>query len=430
MYAVIHHYGTGAIAPLFEDDVMSKNLRIGFCGAGFNAGFQAQAFRHVRGAEIGAIYAPKGAEALAAECAKMGIGEPKVVTTVKELCGECDIVGISAPNFVRLDLMREISQHGTSLAGVMCEKPLARHIAEAREMVQLSSKFRTAYLENQIHMPLVQKGKAQLAGLEGNMGHPYIVRSYEEHGGPHSGWFWDPRRQGGGVWCDMGCHSAGVGWYMATPQGKPLDFMMPHTVQATMALCKWGRPFWKKKLMEDHGVNYDETPAEDYAVVNFTFQNPETKELVQVQATDSWCYSAPGLKLQMECMAPGNSININTQTSPGELFIADYAQAGVGNAEAAQEKSEASKGRLNLMECEPLTYGYVHELQDAVNAFAAGRDGMLSFAYGLDVVRLVMLGYYAHEQGKTVTVDGDVLAALEGYIPKIQQGLGNEVLCA
>ncbi|MFA6523339.1 MAG: Gfo/Idh/MocA family oxidoreductase [Candidatus Peribacteraceae bacterium] len=406
---------------------MSNKLRLGFVGAGFNAGFQARALRFVRGVEVAAIFAPEGAPQLAEQCRASGIGEPKVCATMKELCGAVDMVGISAPNFARLDLMREINQHGANLAGVMCEKPLARNMVEAREMVKLASPFKTAYLENQIHMPLVRNGKAQLASLEAAMGAPYIVRSAEEHGGPHSGWFWDPRQQGGGVFCDMGCHSAAVGWYLATPRGKPLNFLVPHKVQASMALAKWGRPFWKAKLLADRGVNYDEAPAEDYAVVNYTFRNPETGELVQVQATDSWCYSAPGLKLEMECMSPGFSLNINTLTSPGSLFIADYAAVAVGDMESALEKSEAGRGKLVLMENEPDTYGYVSELQDAVDAFAAGRDAMLNFGYGLDVARLVMMGYMAHEEGRTLLCD-EIQDELETYVPLIQQGRGKEVL--
>jgi predicted dehydrogenase len=194
-----------------------------------------------------------------------------------------------------------------------------------------------------------------------------------------------------------------------------------------MALAKWGRPFWKAKLLADRGVNYDEAPAEDYAVVNYTFRNPETGELVQVQATDSWCYSAPGLKLEMECMSPGFSLNINTLTSPGSLFIADYAAVAVGDMESALEKSEAGRGKLVLMENEPDTYGYVSELQDAVDAFAAGRDAMLNFGYGLDVARLVMMGYMAHEEGRTLLCD-EIQDELETYVPLIQQGRGKEVL--
>ena len=59
--------------------------------------------------------------------------------------------------------------------------------------------LRGVYLENQLHMPAVRAMREQLAGVAAAMGPPVLARASEEHGGPHSGWFWDPARQGGGV---------------------------------------------------------------------------------------------------------------------------------------------------------------------------------------------------------------------------------------
>src|SRR5207244_10802265 len=42
---------------------------------------------------------------------------------------------------------------------------------------------------------------------EGALGEVYYVRQLECHFGPHSDWFWDVKRSGGGVLMDMGCHS-------------------------------------------------------------------------------------------------------------------------------------------------------------------------------------------------------------------------------
>src|SRR5260370_37114836 len=42
---------------------------------------------------------------------------------------------------------------------------------------------------------------------EGAPGRVFLVKQSEEHFGPHSAWFWDVNRSGGGVLLDMGCHS-------------------------------------------------------------------------------------------------------------------------------------------------------------------------------------------------------------------------------
>ena len=42
---------------------------------------------------------------------------------------------------------------------------------------------------------------------EGALGRIYLVKQGEKHFGPHSDWFWDVDRSGGGVLMDMGCHA-------------------------------------------------------------------------------------------------------------------------------------------------------------------------------------------------------------------------------
>lgn len=407
-----------------------KALRVGFLGAGFNANFHCAALQSVRGADVVGVYAPKGADALAKKVLELGIGEASVYNTPADLIKNVDVVAVCAPNFVRLRLMREIAQHGKDLAGVVCEKPLGRNCAEAAELVQLMVNKQTAYFENQNHMPAVLRCRAQLAQVEKTMGPAHLVRTYEEHGGPHEAWFWDPTQQGGGVWCDMGCHSAAIGWLLATPQGEAPTFMEPYSVQATLSLSKWGRPEWAAKLLKDRGVDYTKTPAEDYADVALVFRNPKTGQLVTVKAIDSWCFEGIGLKLEMEGMGPGYGLRVNTLNSPAGILISDAAAEAIANAENALEKSNSSRGQLVVMEDEPKTYGYTDEWRDAIAAFNAGRDGKFNFAYGARVTELVMAGYMAHELGRTLKFDDTTRAALRTYVPKIQQGLGREVLCA
>jgi predicted dehydrogenase len=73
----------------------------------------------------------------------MGLGPRRAHGSVEDLVAteEMDAVWILGPNDTRLDHMRAISQAmegGASLRGVACEKPLARNLAEAREMLQLA----------------------------------------------------------------------------------------------------------------------------------------------------------------------------------------------------------------------------------------------------------------------------------------------------
>lgn len=403
-------------------------MRIAFIGAGFVAKFHARALEAVRGSEVTAIYALNGAAELAASMNATGIGEPAVCDSVADACKLADVVGVFVPNFAREQVFEEIAKSGGGLVGVVAEKPFGRNVGEAKRILGLTNacSWKKAYFENQIHMPSVIAARHQLRGHVAKMGQVSLVRTAEEHGGPHEPWFWDPTRQGGGVWCDMGCHSVAVGEDLAAGGlGRQLT---PLSVSANMGLLKWGNDPWLSKLM-DRGVDYTRTPAEDFAQVCYTFCNSAGRKVV-VLATDSWMYEAPGLRLQMEAMGPGYALVVNTLQSPASIFISDTAAESMADAELAIEKAQASRGQLVVQPDEPALYGYVDEWRDALGAFASNQHGLLDFNYGVRVVKLVMAAYFAHEQGTTIDNLGEWLDSreLEHYVPLIQQGLGEQVL--
>jgi len=408
-------------------------LKIGMIGAGFVAGFHERALCSVRDVELTGVCAPEGAEALARRAQADGLGNTKVFKNIAKLCAAVDVVCIFAPNFVRLEIMRNIAkaiENGTKIKGIICEKPLSRNLQEADVMARMAKALGvpTAYFENQIHMPSVVEARRQLAAVEQNMGSVHLARSAEEHGGPHEPWFWDPTRQGGGVCCDMGCHSIAVGMYMLTPSGKSPDYLTPVSVTANMALLKWGKEPWISRLKE-RGVDYKVTPAEDYSNVTIEFRDPETGIRGVAQATNSWMYDAPGLRLLMEAFGPGYSYTVNSLESPTGLFISDAAATAVADSELALEKAQASRGALLLHHNEPDLYGYIAEWRDAISAFEQGKNALLDLEYGRLITMLVMAGYMAHEKKTTIDLtDSAVLAELESYVPLIQQGKGAEVL--
>lgn len=408
-------------------------LKIGMIGAGFVAGFHAKSLRSVRNVRLVGVCAPKGAQELARTARETGLGHARVYKTTEELCKAVDVVAIFAPNFARLDIMRDIAracEDGVKLKGIICEKPLARNLKEADVLARMAKAIHvpTAYFENQLHMPSVVEARQQLAAVEQTAGAVHLARSAEEHGGPHEPWFWDPTQQGGGVCCDMGCHSIAVGMYMLTPSGKSPDYLEPISVTAEMALLKWGKEPWISRLRE-RGVDYSVTPAEDYSLVTIEFKDPETGVVSIAQATNSWMYDAPGLRLLMEAVGPGYSYEVNSLKSPAELFISDAAAAAVSDSELALEKAQATRGALVLQHNEPSLYGYIDEWRDAAAAFERGADAMLNFEYGRMVTMLIMAAYMAHEKRQTIDLtDPMTLRELETYVPLIQQGKGAKVL--
>jgi predicted dehydrogenase len=409
-------------------------MQLGFIGAGFISTFQATALSMVRGVEVSAVLRRTHSPALVEHCSALGVGRPTEYDTIAEVVQNCDAVAIYNPNSARIDTMEQIVaavEAGAQLTGVIIEKPLGRTMKEARRLVELADQagLRTAYFENQIFMKAIAAQREQLKPSIARMGPPSLVRSAEEHGGPHANWFWDPTQLGGGVLMDMGCHSIAVGQYLLTPPGKALDFLIPVSVTCDTSLLKWGQSPWREQLLKERGVDYAATPAEDFTTGVITYRNPETGQLVKSQFTDSWMFEKQGLRLMMDGMGPGYAFEVNTLRSPTEIFIGDAAAESLADAELALEKSTASRGLLPIQANEADLYGYVDENRDMVERFARGADGMLDWRYGLEITRLMMASYYAAETGTTVDLtDPEIHAILEEYVPAIQQGNGNSVL--
>jgi predicted dehydrogenase len=411
-----------------------ETLRYGIVGSGFVAQFHLRALESVRGVEVAGITSRTPPHALAESVRARGLGEARVFESVHEMAANVDVVAVFNANSSRVAVMEEIASaveaHTPRLRGLICEKPLARNLAEARRVMELARQIGapTAYFENQIHMKMLQQARAQLAESAAAMGPLTLVRAAEEHGGPHSAWFWDPTLQGGGVLSDMGCHSIAVGRYLLTPVGRPLSHLEPQSVSAHVSLLKWGQPRWRDELLDRHGVDYAQMPAEDFATGLVTYRNPDNGQHTLAQFTVSWMYDKQGLRLLVDGIGPGYALEANSLRSPLEVFIGDAAASSVADAELALEKSTASQGLLAIQPNEPDLYGYTDENVDALAAFREGRNALLDFDDGLEVVRLTMAAYLSAEQGRAVDLtDPGTLAGLDDYVPLIQQGRGREV---
>ena len=411
-----------------------QTVRYGFLGGGFIVAFQLEALRQVRGIEVAGFKSVEPVDDLVAFTRKHGLGEGRVYQTIGEMANDVDVVVVCVPNFVRLEVIEEVIdavKSGAELKAVVSEKPLARTMAEARRLIALAEEvdLTTAYFENQVHMKAVAATRRQLAPVIETMGAPVLVRSNEEHAGPHRTWFWDPTQQGGGVMSDMGCHCLAVGRHMLTPPGKPVDFLQPQSVQADLSLLKWGQPRWRQELLNKFGVDYAKTPAEDFATGMVTYKNPETGHLVKAQFTVSWMYDKQGLRLMCDGLGPGYGFEFNSLASPLQVFVGDVAAATVEDAESVLEKSQASRGLLAVQPNEADLYGYTDENLDLVTALASGGRPLLDWEYGLDIVRLNLAAYLSAERGATVDLtDPETLDSLETYVPLIQQGRGSDVL--
>jgi predicted dehydrogenase len=412
---------------------MSK-IKLGMIGSGFMARFHARAIQQVRNMDIAGLIRRSGSAELAEYIRQNNLGDGIIYDSIAQMAQHVDTLAIYTPNYARLDILEEIVdavRSGARIKGVICDKPLARNVAEARKMVDMAEEagLHTAYFENQVFMKALKAPLAQLAPQQASMGPMFLVRAAEEHAGPHEPWFWDPVRQGGGVLLDMGCHSIAASWYALTPPGKPISFLQPVSVWADCALLKWGLPRWQSRLKAERGVDYASTPAEDFVTGMVTYRNPETGQLVKGQFTSSWVYEKQGMRLSMDGIGPGYAFEVNTLDSGLEIFIGDAAAESAANAEIAIEKATATRGLIPVLENEADLYGYTDENEEAATAFLDGRDAFLPWSYGLEITKLVMAAYMSAERKCVIDLtDAGIQQELEMFVPLIQQGHGAEVL--
>jgi predicted dehydrogenase len=405
-----------------------KRLGVGFIGSGFNTRFHIQAFRAIRDADVRGVWSPnrERAESAAALARELDVGDCKAYASITEMVADPDIdaIWLSGPNQARIENVEEIvaairDGKGT-LLGLACEKPLARNVAEATRVCELvdSVGLKTGYLENQLFSPHVETGHKLLwARGAATTGRPYLARAAEEHSGPHTPWFWTGELQGGGTLLDMMCHSALLIRHLLTKPGESLATVKPVKVTAHIASLKWSRPHYAKILRDTMKVpvDYTRTPSEDFASLHVEYLTDDGYTVLG-EATTSWSYVGPGLRLSAELLGPEYSMQWNSLDPGLRLFFSREVKGAVG--EDLVEKQQAETGGMPVVPAEQFAYGYETEDRHFARVFLGLEEPLLTFADGLDVVKMLMTAYQSAEQGRTLDYPG---ANLDTYTSAVSR---------
>ncbi|MCG6954836.1 MAG: Gfo/Idh/MocA family oxidoreductase [Gemmatimonadetes bacterium] len=407
-----------------------KPLGIGIVGSGYNARAHIQAFTAVRDAEIRGVWSPhrRHREDAAALARDLDLGDTRAHRSVAAMVADraVDAIWLCGPNHTRVQNVEEIvdtlGRGRGELRGLACEKPLARNVAEAKRLLELTRRvrLRTGYLENQVFAPQVEHGR-QLVWARGAAvtGRPYLARAAEEHNGPHMPWFWQGALQGGGVLNDMMCHSLELVRHLLTAPGAPRRSVRPVRVSAHIASLKWSRPEYARRLSRTMGrdVDYTRHPADDFATATVEYRTADGFTVIG-EATTSWSYVGAGLRLSAELLGPEYSMSWNTLDSGLRLF---FSREVVGEAgEDLVEKQNAETGMMPVVTNEPGTYGYEAEDRHMVRCFLAGRKPYLTFEDGLETVKLLMTAYRSAEEARTLRFPA---RGLDGWVPKVARGV-------
>ncbi len=186
-------------------------------------------------------------------------------------------------------------------------------------------------MEDLCYTPKFLKSLASIKS--GTVGEVIWAKSRETHPGPHSDWFWDKEKSGGGAMVDLGCHCIEISRNFIGKNYKPVEVM-----------C------WADTRV--HPID-----AEDNAIGLVKYENGAIG-----QFEVSWSFRG-GMDLRDEVMGTEGTIWTNNFLRTGfEMFT-----TGKGGSYVA-EKAESTTGWLFPVGDEVHELGYNHMFTDMFNA--------------------------------------------------------------
>ena len=163
-------------------------------------------------------------------------------------------------------------------------------------------------------------------------------------------------------------------------------------------------------------VDYRRAPAEDFASLTIEFTTSDGYTVIG-EATTSWSFVGPGLRLSAELLGPEYSMAWNSLNSGLQLFFSREVTGKAG--EDLIEKQNAEMGLMPVVADEPVAYGYEAEDRHFVRAFLGRERPRLTFDDGVEVVKLLMAAYMSAEQGRTLNFPPE---GVDSFIPAVATG--------
>jgi predicted dehydrogenase len=282
---------------------------------------------------------------------------------------DVDVVVIALTNDMHLEAALACAQ---AKKNVLCTKPLGRNAQEGYQMLKAIEDAGVfgGYLEDLCYTPKFLKSLASIKS--GVIGEVLWAKSRETHPGPHSDWFWDKNRAGGGAIVDLGCHCIEIARNFIGKDIRPIEVM-----------C------WADTRV--HPID-----AEDNAIGLVKYANGAIG-----QFEVSWTFRG-GMDLRDEVMGTEGTIWTNNFLRTGF----DMFTSGKGSAYVA-EKAESSSGWVFPVGDEVHELGYNHMFTDMFDAIENNVDAQETFYDGYVVNAIIDAAYASvkSKQWETVVIE-------------------------
>lgn len=343
---------------------MSKNVKIGIIGTGFIAKHHINALKNIKDVEIIGVVGTSLSKSK--EIIKNSELKCEAFNDYEELLKlDCDVISICVPNYLHSKICTDALNSGKH---AFVEKPLARNVEEAKEMLdaEKSSNRRIFYCENNMYAPSFTKVKEIID--DGALGKIYMGRGREQHSGPHSRWFYKGKEAGGGALIDLGIHDiACLTWYLNDDVKEV--FCQTRTIQP------------------DRG-KFGKCEVEDNAIGILYFENG-----AQVVIEESW--TAPGgYDMRFELFGTKGQIKVAPTFSN---IINVYSEEGYGYA---VEKAGSTKGWTFPIPAESWNFGYPQEMAHFIDCIQNNKKPLTTGKFGAKILNIVETMYKSAKSRK------------------------------
>jgi myo-inositol 2-dehydrogenase/D-chiro-inositol 1-dehydrogenase len=339
-------------------------VRVGIIGSAFSSNLHAEALKEVCEARITAACS-KDKQHVEEFGRKWGIAWTTTDYRLLIERKDVDVVAVGIPNDLHREVVVAAAEAGKH---IILEKPIARTLADANDMVAVCKKqnVKLMYAETICFSP--KYGRAKQLADEKAIGRLYMVKQAEKHSGPHSDWFYDINRSGGGAIMDMGCH--GIEW-ARWMYGKP-------KVKSVVAHCQ--RVFHTQR-----------TQGEDNSVMILEF---ESGQIAVIE--NSWAKPG-GMDDRVELYGSEGVIHCDLLRGSS---METYSAKGYGYA---VEKAGETKGWTFTVFEESYIYGFPHEMRHFIRCVLNDETPMETGEDGRATLEIIYAAYESAGSGRRVT---------------------------
>jgi predicted dehydrogenase len=342
-----------------------QEVNVGIIGSGFVAEIHARSLQQVPGTNLAAV-ASRNETHAAAFASRFQI--PQCFTDYRRVLelADVDVVSLCLPNNLHCEAAVAAAEAGKH---VICEKPLCMNLPEADRMIEACKRsgVHLLYAEELIFAPKYVRARQLVQ--EGALGKVYLVKQAERHFGPHSEWFWDVEKSGGGALQDMGCHGVEFARWML---GRP-------AAVAVTAHC-------------GTYVHAGKTKADDTAVAMIEFEGGALGVI-----EPSW--ATPGGMDDRSEIYGDQGVTFADLLRGSSLVT--YSEPGYGYA---VEKAATTRGWTFTMFEESWNYGFPQEMAHFIACVRGDAEPLATGEDGRAVLEILFAAYESAATGRRVSL--------------------------